>query len=186
MLRNPKAELLYFHESGFCCQVRKWDCMNNSFPTCSYACSLTLPTPLTPLVSMFSLKASAGLLMWTAIQHFPWLVEMKRCVFFWELYCSAVVCISLPLCGSSPRKNRALLSLRTKNKLLSGGNIYQIVNLSPSPSPIYSSCHSSPFSQWPVNSRLMADSDGTGFSCLRWHSQISKYFLVECSIFLAL
>lgn len=64
--------------------------------------------------------------------------------------------------------------------VVGGRNIYKIINLSPS--PVYSSCYPSTFREWPINSRLMAGSYGPDSSYLRGCNQISKYFLVECSI----
>lgn len=80
----------------------------------------------------------------------------------------------------SPRKNRAPLSRSTKPGLRRGEEYPQ--TRKSSPSPVYSPGHSGPFSQWPINSTFIAHPDGPDFSCLRWHSQISKYFLVECSV----
>lgn len=137
------------------------------------------------LECMFSLKAWAGLWMWTAMGRFPGLVEMKRCIFFGELHCSCSCVHFTPIVWFFTKSKQSSSIPEDKEQTVVGGrNIYKIVNLSPS--PVCSPCRSSPLREWPITSRLTADSDGPDFSYLTQpHFQILSSWLQHL-VFLAL
>lgn len=110
----------------------------------------------------------------------PWQHTWKD-VFSFGGYIVLHLCAFQCHCELLPHVKTEFFYPRAQRPSCCGGrNIHKPVNLPPS--PVYSSCHSSPFSKGPINSTFMAHSDGPDFSYFGWHSQISKYFLAECRI----
>lgn len=164
--------------------MKKGDFIINSFPSCSRLFPFCCPLLSGPAPWQCFLLAPSRLSLCPAAQGSPLSTDEKM-YFLWRaaLFCSCVHFSAIV--WFFPKSKQSSSIPEHKDQTVVGGrNIYKPVNLLPP--PVYSSCCSRPFIEWPINSRLMAHSDGADFSYLRWHSQISKYFLVKCSIWFSL
>lgn len=165
--------------------MRKGDSIITSFPACSQAFSLLLPTPApAPAPRLCFHSGPIQVAPCPAAPRSPGRTHGKMCFPGRAALSCACVHFSAAVCLFPTWKQSSSIPEHKAQTVVGGRDICTPVNLLPS--PVYSLCRSSPLSEWPINSRLTAHSDGPDFSYLGWHSRISKYFLVECSIWLPL